>query len=178
MQMQDDMSDDEHSPRCAPTPIATQAQAQTLAVARAFADANYLAELDCERVLFRVAERAPQLESRLPASAYGFVTAWNPGAVRCTAASNIAADAGLVSQLERIGADHHRAWAQDPFGMHREPGWLVTGLMPSQVDALGRAFGQAGVLAWGPGEPVRLRMLMPGPTSSTARDPPCIDWIE
>lgn len=158
----------------------TQADAETdpQQLARAFATASYLAELGGDPVVFRVGERAEELETRLPASAYGFITAWNPDANRRSVADNEDRDDALVARLDALGAGYRRTWAQDAHGGHREAGWLVAGPVPSQIDELGREFDEAGVLAWLADEPVRLHMLMSRPAHSQAADPPCTDWIE
>ena len=58
----------------------------------------------------------------------------------------------------------------------RELGWLVAGLEPHMLDALAHEFGQAGVLHWEPGHPVRLKMYLRRP--SDAPPVPHIDWVE
>jgi hypothetical protein len=148
-----------------------------IALARAFASARYRAELGGEPVEFRVGEAAAAIEARLPASAYAFLTAWNPEAVGQPVAENAKDDDALVARLASLGVESRRTWAQDAHGGHREAGWLVAGLDAARADALGRAFDQAGILHWLAGGPVRLHMLMPRPPGTRA-DLPCVDWIE
>ena len=59
-------------------------------------------------------------------------------------------------------------------GAWREPGWLLADLDAALGDALAREFGQAGVLAWRRGEPVRLRMLLGRPAQAEPADH--TDW--
>jgi hypothetical protein len=156
----------------------TQADAtqdDPLALARAFARACYRAELGGEPVEFGVGRTADAVEARLPASSYAFITAWNPDAESQPPPENAASDDSLVSRLEALGCEYRRTWAQAPDGDHREAGWLVAGLDAERADALGRAFEQAGSLAWLAGTPVRLHMLMPRPPDA---DLPHVDWIE
>ncbi|GAB1596122.1 hypothetical protein PAGU2638_18010 [Lysobacter sp. PAGU 2638] len=146
-----------------------------VALARAFASARYQADLGGEPIEFGVGERVPEIESRLPASSYAFITAWNPDAESQPVRENAASDDALVARMDALGVDYRRARAQAPDGGHREAGWLVAGLDPVRADALGREFDQAGILAWLAGEPVRLHMLMPKPPGADLQQ---VDWIE
>lgn len=152
-------------------------QDDPMALARAFASARYRAELGGEPIEFGVGDPAPTIERRLPASAYAFITAWNPDAVGQPVTENAKDDDALVARLESLGAAYRRTWAQDAQGGHREAGWLVAGLDAARADRLGRAFDQAGILHWLAGEPVRLHMLLPRPPGGSA-DLPFVDWIE
>ena len=74
------------------------------------------------------------------------------------------------------------AWPVSPHtptttdGEWREPGWLVMDLDEQRCsNLLAREFGQAGVLDWAFGEPVRLRMLLPSPRAHGAAAH--IDWV-
>lgn len=151
-------------------------QDDPIKLARAFAGAVYRADLGGEPVEFHVGQRAAEIEQRLPASSYAFITAWNPDAERQPVQENASEDDALVSRLEGAGVEFRRTWAQDAEGGHREAGWLIAGLDAARADALGREFDQAGILAWLAGEPVRLHMLMPAPGDGT--DLPHVDWIE
>lgn len=132
-------------------------------LATAYAAAEYVVVLDGDPLPLRVGEPARDLEAYVPASRYSFITAWNPASEPRSDAANEAADALLVAQLDTLGASRHAGWAQDAAGRWREPGWLVAGLDESAVLRLAQEFGQAGVLDWEAGEPVRLRMLAPRP---------------
>ena len=145
-------------------------------LAKAFATAVYRAELGGEPVEFGVGRTAEEIERRVPASAYAFITAWNPDAERQPHGENARDDDALVARLAAAGVDYRRTWAQDAEGGHREAGWLVAGLPLERADALGREFAQAGILAWLAGEPVRLHMLMPRPAGAT--DLAHVDWLE
>ena len=146
-------------------------------LAHAFSNARYRVETDDGTVEFRVGDRVPGLEARLPATDYAFITAWNPDAERSGAARNAAADEALAARLDASGAVRRRTWAQDAQGGHREAGWLVAGLPSDRIHALGLEFGQAGVLAWLRGEPVRLRMLVARPEGDH-RELSEVDWVE
>ena len=150
-------------------------QDDPLALARAFAAARYRAELGGEPVEFGVGDLAEEIEARLPASGYVFITAWNPDAEVQPFGENSESDDALVARLDALGTDYRRTWAQAPDGGHREAGWLVAGIDPARADALGREFEQAGILAWVAGTPVRLHMLTPAPRGA---DLPHVDWIE
>lgn len=135
-------------------------------LATAYAAAEYVVVLDGDPLPLRVGLPATDLEAYAPAARYAFITAWNPASQPRSDTANEAADALLVAQLDEVGAVRHPAWAQDPAGGWREPGWLVAGLSEDDLLRLGLEFGQAGVLDWQAGEPVRLRMLMPRPTTA------------
>ena len=167
MEVDDGMSDDGTNDR------ATQDDPVTLA--RAFASARYRAELGGDPVEFGVGPPADAIEARMPASSYAFITAWNPDAESRPVGDNAACDDALVARLDALGLQYRRTWAQAPDGGHREAGWLIAGLTSDRADALGREFGQAGILAWLAGAPVRLHMLMRRPPHA---DLPDVDWIE
>jgi len=145
-------------------------------LAKAFAGADYRAELGGVPVEFHVGRVAGEIERRLPASTYAFITAWNPDAERQPQQENARDDDALVARLTAAGVEFRRTWAQDAEGGHREAGWLVAGLDLERADAIGREFEQAGILGWTAGGPVRLRMLVPAPVA----DPGLahVDWIE
>lgn len=152
-------------------------QDDPVALAKAFASAGFHAELGGEPVEVQVGCRAPEVEARLPATSYAFITAWNPAAERRPVEANAADDDALATRLAALGFEIRRTWAQDAGGGHREAGWLVAGVEADRADALGREFGQAGILAWRAGEPVRLHMLMARPRDPSA-DLRHVDWIE
>ncbi|WP_187770746.1 DUF3293 domain-containing protein [Cognatilysobacter lacus] len=151
------------------------AQDDPIALARAFSDARYGVALGGDPVEFRVGEGAGGIESRLPAAYYAFITAWNPEAESQPVGENLQSDDALVARLDGLGMDYRRSWAQAPDGAHREAGWLIAGIDPVRADALGRDFGQAGILSWVAGSTVRLHMLMAMPDGA---DLPHVDWIE
>jgi hypothetical protein len=151
-------------------------QDDPIALARAFASAVYRVELGGEPVEFHVGRTADDIEQRLPAATYAFITAWNPDAERQPQQENARDDDALVARLAALGVEFRRTWAQDAEGGHREAGWLIAGLDLERADALGREFEQAGILGWVAGAPVRLRMLIPA--ASTAPGLPHVDWIE
>lgn len=144
-------------------------------LATAYAQAEYAVVLDGDALRLTVGQRADDLEAYWPAERYGFITAWNPRSVPQSDAANETANAALIARLDAIGATRQPAHAFDPEGRWREAGWLVANVDPGLLDLLGREFGQAGVLSWASGEPVRLRMLIPGPTGA---DLAHVDWVE
>lgn len=145
-------------------------------LAIAYAVADYAVVLDGDTFALRVGEPAPDLEAYWPAAHYAFITAWNPASEPRSDAANETADALLVAQLDAAGVIRQAAWAEDPHGDWREPGWLVADLDPGTRDLLAYEFGQAGVLAWQRGEPVRLRMMMPRPADAAVSA--STDWVE
>jgi hypothetical protein len=144
-------------------------------LASAYAVAEYAAVVDGEPLPLRVGRRASDLEAYVPATRYAFITAWNPASRPRSDAANQAADSLLVAQLDALGVVRHPAWAQDPQGEWHEPGWLVADLSEDDLLRLAVEFGQAGVLDWPSGEPVRLRMLMPRPQA--VGSPTDTDWV-
>lgn len=147
-------------------------------LAIAYAAAEYVVVLDGDALPLRVGLPASDLEAYWPASRYAFITAWNPASQPRSESANQAADALLVNKLDAAGAVRHPAWAQDPTGHWREPGWLLGGIDEAELLRLALEFGQAAVLAWQPGEPVRLRMLMPRPPAPASAAPvDHTDWV-
>jgi hypothetical protein len=144
-------------------------------LAAAYARAEYAAVLDGDALRIHVGERADDLEAYWPVRRYGFITAWNPGSMPHSETANESANAALVARLQAMGVARLPAHAFDMDGLWREAGWLVADMEAQRLDLLGREFGQAGVLAWAFGEPVRLRMLMPRPEG--AKDIPHVEWI-
>lgn len=144
-------------------------------LAGTFAGAQYAVVLDGDAIALHVGERAVDVEAYWPMRRYGFITAWNPASVPHSDAANETADALLVARLDAMGLSRQPAHAYNVHGGWREAGWLVGDIDEALIDLLGREFGQAGVLAWSYGEPVRLRMLMPPPPKATTTG--CIDWV-
>lgn len=145
-------------------------------LAAAFAAANYCVLLDGETLPLRVGEAATDLEAYWPAQCYTFITAWNPASEPHSDGANESADGLLVRQLSDSGASRHPAWAEDPLGAWREPGWLLADMDTDDCLRLAQEFGQAGILMWERGQPVRLRMMVPRPANAAASA--CIDWVE
>lgn len=143
-------------------------------LAAAYAAAEYCVLLDGETLPLRVGDPAADLEAYWPARRYLFITAWNPASEPRSDTANAIADALLVGRLDETGTARHPAWAEDPSGDWREPGWLLADLAPDHCVRLAQEFGQAGVLAWERGQPVRLRMMVDRPVDTAAST--CIDW--
>ena len=145
-------------------------------LAAAYAAAHYSVLLDGETLPVRVGAPAADLEAYWPARRYLFITAWNPASEPRSDTANETADALLVGRLDDGGAVRHPAWAEDSSGEWREPGWLLADVEPDHCLRLAQEFGQAGVLAWECGQPVRLRMMMAPPVDSGSLA--CVDWVE
>ncbi|MDQ3206110.1 MAG: DUF3293 domain-containing protein [Pseudomonadota bacterium] len=145
-------------------------------LATAYAAAQYVVMLDGDTLRLRVGEPAADVEAYWTGQRYVFITAWNPASEPHSDTANMTADTLLVTQLDAMGLRRQSAWAESPDSSWREPGWLVADPEPSQSDTLAQEFGQAGILAWRRGEPVRLRMLVPRPPN--AEPLPCVDWVD
>jgi spermidine/putrescine-binding protein len=144
-------------------------------LAMAYAQAHYAVVLDGDALAMRVGERAVDVEAYWPQPRYGFITAWNPASMPHSDAANETANALLVARVDAMGLARQPAHAYDARGGWREAGWLVGNIERAMLELLGREFGQAGVLAWEAGEPVRLRMLMPRPGNAASVEH--IDWV-
>ena len=145
-------------------------------LAAAYAAADYCVLLDGETLPLRVGEPATRPGGLLAGrSATLFITAWNPASEPRSDTANETADALLVGRLDAAGAARHPAWAEDPHGDWREPGWLLADLDADHCLRLAQEFGQAGVLMWQRGQPVRLRMMLARPAHAAASA--CIDWV-
>lgn len=149
-------------------------------LAAAYAAARYAVLLDGDTLPLRVGQLASDLEAYWPAERYTFITAWNPASEPHSDGANQTADALLVAQLDAAGAQRHPAWAEDPDGEWREPGWVLADLDSSVTDLLAREFGQAAVLDWRRGEPVRLRMLVERPRGNCMTGAAAVftDWVD
>lgn len=151
-------------------------------LANAYAVAHYAVRLDGDVLPLRVGEPATDLEAYWPAQRYAFITAWNPASQPPSDTTNQAADADLVARIDALGAARQAAWAEDGRGQWRESGWLVADLDLSSIEQLAREFGQAAVLAWQRGEPVRLRMLLGRPANAAGAVHVAAvgftDWVE
>ena len=144
-------------------------------LAAAYAMAEYAVLLDGDALRLSVGQHADDLEAYWPAQRYGFITAWNPRSAPQSDAANETANAALTARLDAIGAARQPAHAFDKDGQWREAGWLVANVEPDLLDLLAREFGQAGVLSWAFGEPVRLRMLVPKPVDTELAH---VDWAD
>lgn len=151
-------------------------------LAATYAAAQYAVALDGDSLPIGVGALATDLEAYWPASRYLLITAWNPASQPRSDAANQAADAQLVAEIDALGVVRHPAWAQGADGEWHEPAWLVAEVDDATSEFLAREFGQAGILAWARGQPVRLRMLMPAPRQPLKNVDPeaaaCIDWVE
>ena len=145
-------------------------------LADAFANAHYRVPEFADAGHLHVGSEATALQDAWPARRYAFITAWDSDSERNSRIDNDRADGALAAELERLGAGHRRAWAEDDQGGHREQGWLVRDLPFDALDRLARRFGQDGVLAWDAGRPVRLRLYHAAPDATAARMP-FVDWV-
>jgi hypothetical protein len=145
-------------------------------LAASYAAADYAVVLDGDAIALHVGQPATDVEAYWAARSYAFITAWNPASRPLTDAANDLADAQLMARLDALGVVRHPAWSADHAGQWRESGWLVADLDVEVLDALAIEFGQAGVLFWKHGEPVRLRMVVTRPQTFERRSP--VDWVE
>lgn len=149
-------------------------------LAAAYAAAHYAVVLDGDTVPLRVGHPASDLEAYCPAQRYVFITAWNPASEPHSDTANETADALLVAQLDAIGVQRHVAWSECPDGQWREPGWLLADIDGPTTGLLAQEFGQAAVLDWQRGQPVRLRMLVerPGARPLPEAVAAFTDWVD
>ncbi|MFP7721347.1 DUF3293 domain-containing protein [Lysobacter sp. A3-1-A15] len=145
-------------------------------LAAAYAGARYCVMIDGDTLPLAVGQVASDLEAYWPAERYVFITAWNPASEVHSDAANDTADALLVTRLDAAGLQRHAAWSQGAQGDWREPGWLVAGLDDCASSTLAQEFGQAGILSWDRGQPVRLQMLLHRPQGAPMA--PHVDWVE
>jgi hypothetical protein len=143
-------------------------------LAAAYADAEYAVVMDGDALPLRVGQPALDLEAYWPAQRYALITAWNPASTPHSDAANETADAALVARLDAAGITRRPAQGYSRDGRWHEPGWLLFDISQIGLDLLAREFGQAGVLSWAKGEPVRLRMQLPRPARPCSLD--CVDW--
>ncbi|QSX78097.1 DUF3293 domain-containing protein [Agrilutibacter solisilvae] len=145
-----------------------------LELAAAYAGAEYAVVMDGDALPLRVGRPASDLEAYLPARSYALITAWNPASIPHSDAANESANAALVARLDAAGIARQPAQGYSSDGQWREPGWLLFDVGEMGLDLLAREFGQAGVLAWSHGQPVRLRMQLSRP--ERADELSCVDW--
>ncbi|KAF1710628.1 hypothetical protein CSC70_08215 [Pseudoxanthomonas kalamensis DSM 18571] len=146
----------------------------TVQLARAYALAHYFVAIGRREWLFQVGMPADDIERLLPGASYTFITAWNPHSDAATPGENRLAGERLSQRLSSAGYNACTALGCNAQGGAVEYGQLVSDLPLHQAEALARDFGQAGILYWQQGQPVRLRMLWPRPDD--AFDHPYTDW--
>ncbi|MBB6064594.1 DUF3293 domain-containing protein [Pseudoxanthomonas broegbernensis] len=140
----------------------------------AYLAALYRVRLDGGEMALRIGQPAPPvLAHALPAASWTLVTAWNPQSVPRDEASNHAAGAALEAELHARGLAVLPAEAGDADDGWHEPGLLVADVPAREADAIARRYGQAGLLHWRMGQPVRLRMYRPRPPGDRT---PHVDW--
>ncbi len=130
---------------------------------RAYCEAVYTAALpDGEQVLM-VGMGCPALDRLLMARGVtraARLTAANPGSTqRLPDAVNAAANAKLAVELDRLACARFPCRSAGPNGEWPEDGFLALGLTRPHAEALGRAYGQRGILWIEAGRPVELVML-------------------
>ena len=149
-------------------------------LAAAYAAAQYCVLIDGDALPLRVGQSASDVEAYWPAERYVFITAWNPASELHSDTANETADALLVAQLDAIGVQRHVAWSECPDGQWREPGWLLADIDGPTTGLLAQEFGQAAVLDWQRGQPVRLRMLVERPDARPLPEAVAAftDWVD
>lgn len=115
------------------------------ALARAYEQAIYTAELPAGRVLLRI--HAPA-SGPVSDRSFAIITAWNPGTRRPSISENRGANARLAAALRREGWSTYPASGRSEDGGHEEPSFAVMDIEPERALALARSFGQAAVLYW------------------------------
>ena len=75
-------------------------------------------------------------------SLFGVVTAHNPRGVVAAVDFNVAADARLRSQIEKLGLVHFRVTGGSKDGTHQEPGFGIVAEDPEQIRLLCQQFHQ------------------------------------
>ncbi|MBB1087549.1 DUF3293 domain-containing protein [Lysobacter sp. SG-8] len=143
-------------------------------LAAAFVAARYVVRVDGDAIALEVGAPAVDLEAYCANRSYGYITAWNPASRPVPGTANAEASARLRARLESFDLELHPATSSDASGQWIEEGWLAAGIDRDVLDTLAVEFGQAGVLFWEHGEPVRLRMSVAAPDG--APDLPCVDW--
>jgi hypothetical protein len=113
--------------------------------------------------VLRVDEASPALADCHRANGVdcsAFLTAWNPGSVRAPAAANAATAVELERRLKVLGQQWLAGRAVDPAGAwEAEASVLVLGIGRAEAAAIGREFGQAGLVYAGHDAIPRLLLL-------------------
>lgn len=121
----------------------------------------------------------PELIHR-DAGEFALLTAWDPQSVPRPEPVNRRADQALHDALLVSGRHFLPAFFSASDRSWREPSWMVMDLPQSDLDALGRRFGQLGMVTWRRGQALRLRMLAARP--ERLDDPvellDFVDWVE
>jgi len=158
-----------------PPPVVSDAEAARLAVA--YLDAHYRWACSGDWHDIRIGLPTPGLELLYPESrCFALLSAWNPWSQPRDESANRREDAVLEAELAARGLEHIPSFSSAPNRSWREPGWVVLGLAPAELDALARRFGQLGALWWQRGQGVRLRMQAARPAGFGTAD--AIDWLE
>jgi hypothetical protein len=149
--------------------------ARIVTLMQAYLDADYRWELDRRWQSLRIGTLAPVPEAAFPdGSEFGLLSAWDPYSVVRPEPANRIDDDALHAALLASGRPHRPAFSSAPNRSWREPSWLVVDLPAAELDALAQRFGQLATLYWRRGEPVRLRMYRPQPSTVA---PAWTDWL-
>ena len=141
----------------------------------AYYAAEYRWELDGEWRSLRIGQPAPELEAFFPqVQRFGLVSAWDPHSIPRSEAVNRRADEALHAALLSSGLQFRPGFCSAPNRSWREPSWVVMDMPDADFDRLALRYGQLGTLAWGRGQPVRLRMYAPQPLMAKPRD--FVEW--
>lgn len=121
----------------------------------------------------------PELIHR-DAGEFALLTAWDPQSVPRPEPVNRRADQALHDALLASGRNFLPAFSSASDRSWREPSWMVMDLPQSDLDALGRRFGQLGMVTWRRGQALRLRMLVarPGRLDDPLELMDFVDWVE
>lgn len=147
-------------------------------LAHSYFEADYRWELDGRWQALAVGRLAPEIERAYPQMMqFGLVSAWNPHSIECPESVNRAADEAMQAALRASGHVYRPGFSSAGNRSWREPSWVVAGMPLQELDALGRRFGQLGVLLWQRGQPVQLWMHARKPPSDYPESD-CIRWLE
>lgn len=122
----------------------------------AYEATNYRAGGPSGDILIVVGQPCHKLDGILRAmglSQWAFVSAENPGSVRCSAQENRARHARLLDRLGILGYAYFPAWGE-PAGTHweSETSVLILGIVRADALALAREFGQLAIVCGSVGE--------------------------
>lgn len=133
------------------------------ALERAYREAIYILDAPEGRRRLVVGAKDPMLDRLLAAEGVATaarLTAANPGsAAELPAEVNAAANRRLADDLVRRGLRWLGCRSAAPDGSWPEEGFLVLGIARAEAEALGRAYGQSGILWCARGQPIELVML-------------------
>lgn len=142
-------------------PAVRPAESSSTSLVDAFLAADYTVCIGERRVTAHVGSPCPALERAAGRRPWCIVSAYNPAGRQCSAQVNLAAAGRLERRLRELDPTVLLpACNRDPAGRWPdEPGWLFAYRDRAQVRELAEEFGQLGVVAGQPSQPVELWLL-------------------